>query len=204
MVSDKNERKLIDSAIEEFSKKGYAAASLRDICEKAGLSTGYIYSHYTDKAGLFRAIVGDVAEKLDKWIDRLFDKYTDDSSALSPVLKEREIIGNMYDYKPELLLLFAHSQGTEFEDYPKKMLDKYEKEFVRFYRACLGVDEDPLFLSIICRMRCQSYFEILSRDLTREQSLEVAGKIGLFKAAGLRGLEEIYRNTGKEHVSPEE
>jgi AcrR family transcriptional regulator len=198
MASDKKDRKLIDSAIEEFSKKGYAAASLRDICENAGLSTGYIYSHYTDKAGLFRAIVGGVADDLDRWIERLFDKYIDDSSALSPVLKEREIIGYLYDVKPELLLLFGHSQGTEFEDYPKRMLDKYEKEFVRFYKACLGVDEDPLFLSIICRMRCQSYFEILSRDLTREQSLELAGKIGLFKAAGLQGLEEMYRSRGKD------
>lgn len=41
----------------EFLEKGFALASLRDIAKAAGTSTGSIYTRFTDKAGLFRALV---------------------------------------------------------------------------------------------------------------------------------------------------
>ena len=44
-------------AKEEFLDKGYQEASLRTIAQKAGTSTGSIYTRFGDKEGLFEAIV---------------------------------------------------------------------------------------------------------------------------------------------------
>ena len=47
-------------AKEEFLSKGYQEASLRTIAQKAGTSTGSIYTRFGDKEGLFEAIVQPV------------------------------------------------------------------------------------------------------------------------------------------------
>ena len=47
-------------ANEEFLDKGYQEASLRTIAQKAGTSTGSIYTRFGDKEGLFEAIVQPV------------------------------------------------------------------------------------------------------------------------------------------------
>ena len=47
-----------------LGKKAFALASLRDIAKAAGTSTGSIYTRFTDKAGLFRALVEPAAGEL--------------------------------------------------------------------------------------------------------------------------------------------
>ena len=56
--------KIIACAKEEFLQKGYSDASLRTIAEKAGTTTGSIYSRFKDKEGLFSAIVEPAADHL--------------------------------------------------------------------------------------------------------------------------------------------
>ena len=53
-------------ARQEFLEKGFALASLRDIAKAAGTSTGSIYTRFTDKAGLFRALVEPAAGELQR------------------------------------------------------------------------------------------------------------------------------------------
>ena len=55
---------LLLCAKKEFLEKGYKDASLREIAEKAGTSTGAIYIRYPDKGALFSALVEPVAEGL--------------------------------------------------------------------------------------------------------------------------------------------
>jgi AcrR family transcriptional regulator len=60
---------LIDAAFEEFSSKGYEAATVAGIAERAGVTTGALYAHFTGKVDLLLATVGltpteDVVESL--------------------------------------------------------------------------------------------------------------------------------------------
>jgi AcrR family transcriptional regulator len=49
---------LIDAAFEEFSSKGYEAATVAGIAERAGVTTGALYAHFTGKLDLLLATVG--------------------------------------------------------------------------------------------------------------------------------------------------
>ncbi|MBD5104903.1 MAG: TetR family transcriptional regulator [Ruminococcaceae bacterium] len=49
--------RLIESALAEFSAKGYTKSSLRKICADAGVTTGALYFFFKDKEDLFAAIV---------------------------------------------------------------------------------------------------------------------------------------------------
>lgn len=48
---------LLDAAIEVFAEKGYHGASLDDVAEAAGFTKGAVYSNFTRKSDLFRALL---------------------------------------------------------------------------------------------------------------------------------------------------
>jgi AcrR family transcriptional regulator len=56
--------RLIEAAIEVFLENGYAKTRVQDIARRAGLTTGAMYSHFTNKAALLAEAIaqhGDIA-----------------------------------------------------------------------------------------------------------------------------------------------
>ncbi|MBS1726137.1 MAG: TetR/AcrR family transcriptional regulator [Armatimonadetes bacterium] len=51
------QRRLFESASEEFAAKGYDAASLNRILEKSGMSKSSLYYYFDDKADLFTTLI---------------------------------------------------------------------------------------------------------------------------------------------------
>jgi AcrR family transcriptional regulator len=49
--------RILKSAIELFSKRGYDATSVREICEAAGITKPTLYHFYGSKEGVYRALV---------------------------------------------------------------------------------------------------------------------------------------------------
>lgn len=61
---------LVEAAFEEFTTRGYEAATVAGIAERAGVTTGAVYAHFANKLDLLLATVGltpiaDVARSLD-------------------------------------------------------------------------------------------------------------------------------------------
>jgi AcrR family transcriptional regulator len=50
-------QRIIDTAIEVFSGKGYDAANMQDIADRAGISRGPLYYHFKSKNALFHEAV---------------------------------------------------------------------------------------------------------------------------------------------------
>ena len=57
--------RIMDSAREEFLALGFERASLKSICQRAGVTTGALYKRYAGKEELFRAVVADTVADLD-------------------------------------------------------------------------------------------------------------------------------------------
>jgi TetR/AcrR family transcriptional regulator len=55
--------KLKEAAIDEFSRKSFAEASLNEILKTAGMSKGSLYHHFGDKFGLYLAMLDLIVEK---------------------------------------------------------------------------------------------------------------------------------------------
>ncbi|MEA5550211.1 TetR/AcrR family transcriptional regulator [Anabaena cylindrica UHCC 0172] len=60
--SDKVE-KILQGAMGEFLKQGYAGTSMDRVAEAAGVSKATVYSHFQDKVGLFSALIERLARK---------------------------------------------------------------------------------------------------------------------------------------------
>ena len=56
---ERTSRVLVDAAYNLMVTQGYAATSMRQIANKAGLSLGGIYNHFSSKEDVFVAVVGE-------------------------------------------------------------------------------------------------------------------------------------------------
>ena len=57
-------RKLLDASAIEFGEKGFHEASVSSITRRAGVALGSFYTYFDSKDALFRALVGDMSEKV--------------------------------------------------------------------------------------------------------------------------------------------
>ena len=58
-------RKIVDSALREFSKNGYMGCSVNDICRNGGVSKGIAYHYFDTKESLYLFCVEECFALLD-------------------------------------------------------------------------------------------------------------------------------------------
>lgn len=64
-------QKIIDNALQEFSKKSYGEASLNSICSTGNISKGIIYHYFKDKDELYLNCVRECFEALTDYLDEV-------------------------------------------------------------------------------------------------------------------------------------
>ncbi|RPI26887.1 MAG: TetR/AcrR family transcriptional regulator [Acidobacteria bacterium] len=60
--------RFLDAALELFSEKGYDATSVREICERAGITRPTLYYFFKSKEGIYRALIEDAAAEFHQQI----------------------------------------------------------------------------------------------------------------------------------------
>lgn len=92
--AEQTRRDILKSAIEVFSKKGFASSTLVDIAKKANVTRGAIYWHFKNKNDLFEALVGENERKVNTIIEQIKETESDPllglQKGLSLILKKVE------------------------------------------------------------------------------------------------------------------
>ena len=57
--SERSRRAVLDAALHLFSQQGYRATTMREIADRAKVSTGNVYHHFPDKEHIFRELIDE-------------------------------------------------------------------------------------------------------------------------------------------------
>ena len=132
--------RLLQSAREEFLKKGFLKADLKTICDNAGVTTGAVYKRYKGKEELFSAVVAGVVNALDSFLaDRSgidFSGLSDDEIRASWKMSYDNMIPMfrmLRSYGEDFRILIDRSAGTGFENFSHEYVIKLSYAYEQFY-----------------------------------------------------------------------
>ena len=192
--------KIQQSALEEFSEKGFLGASLRQIVKNAGVTTGAFYGYFSSKEALFASIVEPHAAAL---MGRFMQAQT--GFAELPEKEQPAHMGEssgryvewMVDYicqhREPVKLLLCRADGTSYEHFIHNMVEVEVESTLRYMEVLrrLGKDIPPLNRSlchIIASGMFNGLFEIVIHDMPREQAFQDVTQFRSFYTAGWQKL----------------
>jgi len=119
--------RIIDAAMEEFNKLGFADASIRNIAQTAKTSLGNVYRYFTNKEALYLAVVNPVINATEKRADLFF-----------------EFTGEAYEKLPVMIMEFVNEYAEGLSIVVKGSAEHYEK-FIRAVISCVAENIKKLF-----------------------------------------------------------
>ena len=124
---------VLESAIQEFARKGYSGTSVQDILKATKLSKPTLYYYFKSKAGLFRAIM-DFA--YDECFSRMQDRAAKADNGVKAKLSAVTIaMFESAEKHPQLLRLVFATNFAAPEEIPAECVDKEKRrrnfEFVK-------------------------------------------------------------------------
>ena len=188
--------KIQQSALEEFSEKGFLGASLRQIVKNAGVTTGAFYGYFSSKEALFASLVEPHAAAL---MGRFMEAQT--GFAELPEKEQPAHMGEasgdyvdwMVDYicqhREPVKLLLCRAEGTSYEHFVHNMVEVEVESTLRYMEVLrrLGKNIPPLNRSlchIIASWMFNGLFEILIHVMPGEQGHREVTQFRTFYTAG--------------------
>ncbi len=105
--NQQSRRKIIDSALQEFSEKYYAEASLNSICSIGNISKGIIYHYFKDKDELYLVCIKECFDNLTAYLS---ENFIVDSTEVRVCLQKYFTVRNIFfNENPIYLKLFCNA-----------------------------------------------------------------------------------------------
>ena len=189
--------KLIEAAREEFSDKGYEAASIRDIAAKAETSPRAVYTRFKNKEELFAAVVQPTIDSFYEQFKHDKEDYWNEESAKTRNPEDYYIryLEYAYSHKTEFLLVLEKSAGTRYESFIKDLSEADVQSVVchldmlREHDISFGTDEaDILFVNSITYSFYNDLFRPLTNGLPLDTAKRFAATLTNFYNFGLMGI----------------
>jgi AcrR family transcriptional regulator len=169
--------RIIEAAVNEFSRGGYEKASMRDISKVAGISVSNTYNYYSNKEELFESIIEPVYETVkDIFRQSLMQSAQKLSSGGNTLAFIDDIVGKILQMNARqrklLVILAENSAGTRYEKSKEEMtvlLRMHLAEAVRQPGGAAQIEESRSYiLNIIAENYMDGLLKILKdyRDQT--------------------------------------
>ena len=191
---------ILECAKEEFMQKGFADASMRTIAEKAGFTTGMLYSRFADKNELFSALVKEGADKLYSYFSDVQEEFAEFPATQQVAemqtytsSKMRTVIDIIYEYFDTFKLIVCHSAGSSYDRYIDRMIEYETDSTERFMRV---LQENGTSVKTVRRdinhmlasALFSGIFEVVAHDFPKEDALEYVNAVCDFFFAGWQRL----------------
>lgn len=183
--------KLKKAALEEFYDNGYAKAGLRNICRKAGVTTGAMYFSFENKEALFRAILDPLVQSYEEILARCMQLELADSSEGSDI--DVLMMQFVLKHRKEAIVIMEKAQGSCYEGFRNRIENMMEQSFRMYYQSRLETPPDEGLIRILARQRLESCLQIVKEDCDMEYSLYLVKQTGIYASGGTERLIESLR-----------
>ena len=193
--SEKSRRLVLDAALRLFAQQGFRATTVRDIAEKARVSTGNVYHHFADKEDIFRTLLDELAEVVDS---RRFpfrralatSRFPDNLEALGFAARD-----SIAEYRLYFTLIYVdviEFEGTHIRNFYGGLAKRYA-DLVATEGALTGIESrlragvSPVSALLLVSRLFFSYFTI-------EMVFNVPEPFGKDSATVVKEMSEMLRN----------
>ena len=184
-VADKTiDPRILEAAKSEFLSKPYKDVSLRQICQKADVTTGAFYKRYANKEALFDVLVAPTLKLIEDYSAATTDYNYDqlDKEDMKTVWDrtpetQRHLVNMMYDNHDGFLLLLCHSEGTKYCNFIHDFVNSVTQISMSFIREVHArglieeiIEEEELHMLLTAYW--STMFEPLIHGLSREKAIK--------------------------------
>lgn len=159
-AADVRRGELLDAAQALFFSKGYEATTVADIMERAGVSKGGFYHHFTAKEDLLEALAGRMAVESLKRLQPVLDE-----PGLDAIARMNAILSQSRQLKVEDAAAIRAAFDTAFKP----------ENIVLYHRLNQAVSQVmlPLFIDILKQGKAEGLFRIDDPATTAEIILQL-------------------------------
>lgn len=103
--------RVIDTALQLFSERGYFNTSIPDIVRRSGVSTGSIYHHFGDKEGIARSLFETTVERMELALQTICQRHRDARSRCHDIMA---LLFDIAEKEPALMQFMLYARHREF------------------------------------------------------------------------------------------
>ena len=160
--NDARER-LIKAAIDLFYKKGYPATTIRDIGNKANISTSVIYHYFQDKEEILFEIIQLAGKDLFKLLDDIIDEVKDPVECLEKMIKAHMVDWCLKRKKETKIIVMDYAWLTKKR---KDINIATERKLYSLYKMKLAeLQEKGLIIDADLTVICFSVFGVIAQSI---------------------------------------
>lgn len=103
--------RVIATALELFTRKGYFNTSMRDITRESAVSTGSIYHYFKDKEGVATALYQGLVDRMSKEIQRIMQTHETAHDQCRAVIA---LLFDITEAEPDVMAFMLYVKHREF------------------------------------------------------------------------------------------
>ena len=186
---------IIRAAYSEFLAYGFQKASLHKIAEKAGVTTGAIYTRYKNKDALFFSLLRDFFEAMKVLFAPVAEEYEKAKHSekpediLSAINAEESIYFRLLtEHYDDCTLFFSRSDGSSVEMILKEIMNTKTKQTVEFFSEVYGKAPNEDAIRLLMGSQFWYFRQLLNEHLDEDEMFACLRSILDFFNAGWRQL----------------
>ena len=186
---------IVRAAYAEFLACGFQKASLHKIAEKAGVTTGAIYTRYKNKDALFVSLLQAFLGKLNDYFAPAAAEYekagqagTTDALLAAIGFEERIYIRLLTEHYDDCTLFFSRSDGSSVETMLQDLMQQKTQQTVDFFCQVYGKAPDAAAIRLLMGSQFWYFRQLLNEHLPEAAMLSCLQTLLGFFDAGWRQL----------------
>ena len=186
---------IVQAAYSEFLTYVFQKASLHKIADKAGVTTGAIYTRYKNKDALFVSLLSGFIDKLGEIFTPAAAEYekagqigTTEALLNAINYEERIYFRLLSDYYDECTLFFSRSDGSSVEKMVSRLMDTKTEQTVEFFTGVYGKAPNADAVRLIMGAQFWYFRQLLNERHDEERVISCLHALLDFSNAGWRQL----------------